>query len=90
MISTFERFERQLFYRRVSSNPKIGKKDLACRQDVKERVQKPISQVCLGEKDPWTPPDRVRALDQYPPVQRVDLLPGLGPLGRLGTGPPVD
>lgn len=34
--------------------------------------------VCLGEKDPWTPPDRVRALDQYPPVQRVDLLPGIG------------
>ena len=34
--------------------------------------------VCLGEKDPWTPADRVKALDQYPSVQRVDLLPGIG------------
>lgn len=35
-----------------------------------------VTEVCLGEKDPWTPLDRVRALDQYPPVQRVDVLPG--------------
>ena len=37
MISIFERFERPLLYRRISSNSKIREGDLACRQDVKEQ-----------------------------------------------------
>ncbi|CAJ1389839.1 unnamed protein product [Effrenium voratum] len=34
--------------------------------------------VCLGDKDPWTPAKRVRALDRFLPVRRIDLLPGIG------------
>ncbi|CAJ1418928.1 unnamed protein product, partial [Effrenium voratum] len=38
--------------------------------------------VCLGDKDPWTPAKRVRALDRFLPVRRIDLLPG-GVVGQL-------
>jgi len=34
--------------------------------------------VCWGEKDPWTPAPRVRALDRYPSVRRVIPIPGVG------------
>lgn len=34
--------------------------------------------VCWGEKDPWTPSPRVKALVDLPPVERVLPLPGVG------------
>ena len=34
--------------------------------------------VCYGDQDPWTPGRRVEALVQYPVVERVVSLPGVG------------
>eukprot|EP00967_Tisochrysis_lutea_P156412 scaffold315173_cov36-Tisochrysis_lutea.AAC.3 len=34
--------------------------------------------VCYGEKDPWTPAQRVEALSQYAPVERVLPLQDVG------------
>jgi len=41
------------------------------------RLQAPV-QVCFGEDDPWTPPDRVRALERFTTVRGVVGLPGVG------------
>eukprot|EP00593_Proboscia_inermis_P005168 CAMPEP_0171308420 /NCGR_PEP_ID=MMETSP0816-20121228/18579_1 /TAXON_ID=420281 /ORGANISM="Proboscia inermis, Strain CCAP1064/1" /LENGTH=125 /DNA_ID=CAMNT_0011791329 /DNA_START=1 /DNA_END=378 /DNA_ORIENTATION=+ len=34
--------------------------------------------VCYGEKDPWTPPQRVERLGRLERVEKVVLLPGVG------------
>ena len=34
--------------------------------------------VCFGDKDPWTPPARVTALEKYAPVKRIVSLPNVG------------
>lgn len=41
------------------------------------RLQAPVF-VCFGEKDPWTPPARVLALDRFECVERVVPLTGVG------------
>jgi len=41
------------------------------------RLRAPVW-VCWGQEDPWTPPDRVLALDRFDAVERVVPLPGVG------------
>ena len=40
-------------------------------------ASRPVA-VCFGEADPWTPPDRVRALSRFDAVRRVVGLPRVG------------
>ena len=42
-----------------------------------ERLAAPVL-VCWGEEDPWTPKERVLALDRFQSVERVVPLPGVG------------
>jgi pimeloyl-ACP methyl ester carboxylesterase len=42
-----------------------------------DRLTAPVL-VCYGEKDPWTPAARVRALERFERVQRVVPLPDVG------------
>ena len=51
-----------------------------------ERLKDLVVWVCLGLEDPWTPRERVRRLEDYAPVRRVDFLPGAAEMERGGEG----